>query len=247
MNYRELDKQLQGRNRDARKLANNTYAQRRELHGDNVIAIRLHSTDILTFFRDGSVKVDTGGWQTVTTKERLNRYLPDGIGITQDRRVWYWLKNGERVALFTEGDTISPEGNINAQRHEDAIKGINKLKARIARYAKLCGAKIPLDRPNNGDCLYCNVLLQSQNGQTLGDETKDREHLMLHMRERYVVPSLVYQAMKEKGMGPAWYWEAFKGENGEKRTEESYLLDSARKEIASAVTKFMSRRLGLAS
>lgn len=44
MTYTELDQQLQGRNRERRKLANSTYAERR---GEGVIAIKLHATDIL--------------------------------------------------------------------------------------------------------------------------------------------------------------------------------------------------------
>lgn len=71
--YFELDTKLQGRCKESRKLQNNTYAQRRY---SGQIAIRLHATDILTFHEDGRINVSTGGWDTVTTRSRMNDYLP---------------------------------------------------------------------------------------------------------------------------------------------------------------------------
>lgn len=48
-----------------------------DVHG--VRRIRLHDTDILTFEPDGGpVTIDTGGWNTHTTRSRLNRFLPKG-------------------------------------------------------------------------------------------------------------------------------------------------------------------------
>jgi len=52
MNYAEANAQLTGRCFQSRKLANNTYLRRRYQHA---IAVRLHSTDILRFQKDGRV------------------------------------------------------------------------------------------------------------------------------------------------------------------------------------------------
>jgi hypothetical protein len=73
MTFFGLDTKLQGRCRESRKLANNTYAKRRY---SGQIAIQLHATDILTFHSDGQIDVNTGGWNTVTTHSRMNAYLP---------------------------------------------------------------------------------------------------------------------------------------------------------------------------
>lgn len=67
MTYHEADRQLQGRCYQSRKLQRNTYLQRRY---DN-IAVRLHHTDILSFRPDGSWQARTGGWDTITTRDRL--------------------------------------------------------------------------------------------------------------------------------------------------------------------------------
>jgi len=82
MNYSDANSQLTGRCKESRKLANNTYLRRRE----NGIAVQLHSTDILLFAPNGNVRVNTGGWNTVTTKDRISRYIP---------RPWHvWSESG---------------------------------------------------------------------------------------------------------------------------------------------------------
>lgn len=55
------------------KIGHNTWA---EDPGDGTINIRLHNTVIVVLRRDGSVKFTTGGWNTVTTRERINQFLP---------------------------------------------------------------------------------------------------------------------------------------------------------------------------
>jgi hypothetical protein len=73
--YATLNERLTGRCLERRKVANNTYAERRWPD----IAIRLHDTDVVTLHPDGSITLNTGGWYTVTTKDRLNSYLPFGV------------------------------------------------------------------------------------------------------------------------------------------------------------------------
>jgi len=47
---------------------------------ENVV-VRLHNTDILTYRPDNTVKLDTGGWYSVTTKSWMNKILPLWIRI----------------------------------------------------------------------------------------------------------------------------------------------------------------------
>lgn len=53
-----------------RKLANNTYL----IDNGKRRAVRLHSTDIATEAGAGKLRIDTGGWDTMTTRERLHRF-----------------------------------------------------------------------------------------------------------------------------------------------------------------------------
>ena len=106
----ELIHKGHGRPMESRKMANNTYLVRR---GDD-IALRLHNTDVITFHSNLSDKVNTatyntGGWYTVTTKERMNWAAPR---IWSDRGTW-WISvgphhkvrfwDGVRINLRTEG------------------------------------------------------------------------------------------------------------------------------------------------
>lgn len=74
---------LTGRCKDSRKVGNNTYLLRRGTD----IALRLHTTDVVTMHDDGTVTLDSDGWLTVTTKDRMN-YV-DGIRVFSDRGRWF--------------------------------------------------------------------------------------------------------------------------------------------------------------
>ena len=53
----------------SRKLGNNTY-----LHesGPDAYAVRYHATDVVIIHRDGTYELATAGWDTITTKARIN-------------------------------------------------------------------------------------------------------------------------------------------------------------------------------
>ena len=71
-----------------KKIANNTYEL---ITATYERVIRLHNTDILTFTGD-KVVLNSGGYRTVTTKRRLNRYLPDNIKVYQKNGIWLVIK-----------------------------------------------------------------------------------------------------------------------------------------------------------
>lgn len=88
MNFQQANDLLTGRCQQSRKLGNNTYLKRR---GNN-IAVMLHATDVITFKPDNTAVLDSGGWRTVTTKARMNKYLFDDTRQTnylyQDKGIW---------------------------------------------------------------------------------------------------------------------------------------------------------------
>lgn len=84
MNYEAADALLSGRNRDSRKLENNTYLIRID---DKTIGVRLHNTHVVKFHKDGRIILNTGGWRTVTTKDRINGYAP--VSVFQRKYEWY--------------------------------------------------------------------------------------------------------------------------------------------------------------
>jgi hypothetical protein len=70
------------------RLENNTRLVQRHPHGIECYAVKLHNTDVVTYFPNGLVMLKTGGWETVTTKRRINKYH-DGPRIYQEDYIWY--------------------------------------------------------------------------------------------------------------------------------------------------------------
>ena len=51
-----------------------------DAHSDGLVTMKLHGNTIATMTRSGSVMLSTCGWETTTTKERLNGLL-DHLGL----------------------------------------------------------------------------------------------------------------------------------------------------------------------
>lgn len=68
-----------------RKLQCNTYVYQQSLE---LICVRLHDTDIVIYHEDGTVELDTGGYWTVTTKDRMNLYSPHYVFCVNDQ---WWV------------------------------------------------------------------------------------------------------------------------------------------------------------
>jgi len=107
MNYKQADEKLQGRNKDSIKVANNTHLQRR---GEGKIALKLHDTDIITWLPNGETVFYTGGYQTVTTKSRMNEFTPS-LRIYQKNYQWYW-SNDEIYNEYDILKDVAGEGSI---------------------------------------------------------------------------------------------------------------------------------------
>ena len=110
MNFTEAEKAL-GK-RETKKLDNNTYLYRID---ENTLGIKLHNTTIIEINRVQLESGDsvthyllrTGGFQTVTTKDRLNKFTP--ARISQINFIWYFFPS--RIA-FTEGAVVDETGDL---------------------------------------------------------------------------------------------------------------------------------------
>jgi hypothetical protein len=93
MNYLEAVSMVHGKTKQkARKVGNNTYA---EIESDNSVSVRLHGTAVVRFYPNGLVKLNSGGWRTSTTKNRINKYSP--VKVYQKKYEWY-LQDGAEFA-----------------------------------------------------------------------------------------------------------------------------------------------------
>lgn len=98
MTYEEAKKLLKGR--DSKKIGNNTYL----INGGDVVSVCLHGTDVLKFYENGHIKLNSGGYQTVTTKDRMNKYLPIPWKVVQEKFIWYlWNWKTKEKREFKDG------------------------------------------------------------------------------------------------------------------------------------------------
>ncbi len=242
--YKMQDAKLTGRNQQSRKIDNNTYLQRR----NDDIVIKLHDTDIITYRPNGDTILNSGGWRTNTTKERINSNLDNDYRLIQDKSIWYLVKyhstNNYRDLIksgfrFKDNITIKSNGKIINFESVNSTKKDTKIKAKVKAYAKLCANKLPLDLPSGGDCWYC--YMQTQDGKSLGDAFKNSEHLLSHIKENYVVPSLVYNALKERYNAPLIMTTAFTKDN-----KCNNFMAITKEYTAKAIYKYILSRLNYA-
>lgn len=89
MTFVEVVRLINGKTkRTERKLGNNTYGY---IMYDGSVVVELHGTKVVTFYANGLVKLNSGGYQTHTTKKRINQYSP--VSVYQKDFKWF-LRDG---------------------------------------------------------------------------------------------------------------------------------------------------------
>jgi len=190
--YADADARLTGRCARRRKIANNTWLERR---GES-IAIRLHATDIVTLHRDGTATLDTGGWLTVTTKSRMNDALPGGMRIGSDRGRWFVYVSGEDRVPYADGIVIDMVNRrvVGGAPDSDTVKAEDSAnvatRKAINDYLRTTTPEEIVTAFENpgGDCWFC-----------AGMGPTDPEHLRDHVDEHYVMLTLTRNAVTERG------------------------------------------------
>lgn len=101
MNHCEAVKMVRGkRNAERRKVGNNTYA---EILHDGSVGIMLHSTYVVKIHPDNTRTLNSGGWQTLTTKDRINQYSP--VRVYQRKFEWF-VKINNKEYPFMDGMVV---------------------------------------------------------------------------------------------------------------------------------------------
>jgi hypothetical protein len=202
-----------GRSKTSRNLANNTYVERRD---EDTVAIRLHATDVVTFHRDGRIVLNTGGWRTVTTKDRLCNALSWPVQIFSIKGQWRLkVSNSFEVGTsvpFADGITIQSDGEggyrpvegtypdaTDEEKQAEARKALNKavkkyLDKAVKEFFPKWQAELRETRTLNtaGDPWCC----------LMGIGGQDTDHLWTHLREGYVFPTIVRKALEDSGKYP---------------------------------------------
>ena len=233
-----LDKGKNRKNTMDRPIANNT---RIEQLDDGTIGIKLHDTYIVKYYSNegnpkwdsDTIQLNSGGWRTVTTRDRMNRFCP--LHVWTEKSVmyvsqsnWYEIHNNpneSKIYHFEDRMFFQPDGTVwkkdvngtpielkpySKKDEQKKRKQLNQIDTFIRNYLnKLTSGK--MDKPGNGDCLYCQFELTPDHGIELGTLTKDgyqpgvfdnSSHLISHMKEKYYVPSIVWNAIRSECYDP---------------------------------------------
>lgn len=195
MNYNEAKALFStARNKsNGKPLENNT----RLVETTNGYGIKLHNTIVVDIKSNGNYVLNTGGWYTKTTKERINSYFP--FNLYTRKRIWYIGLTKETP--FTDGIVIRRDGKViksntsQVKRIETTLKKIDNY---VSKYAEaLKNNQIP--QPSGGDCWGCCM-----HDTTTGETVMGTDHLEQHLKEGYLVPSLLVNAIRAKGYKPEY-------------------------------------------
>jgi len=248
-----------GRDKTSRPIENNTRVERR---GDD-LAIKLHATDIAVIHPDDSITLDSGGWLTMTTKERMNRALGTRpVKIGSDRGVWFIYQGWQnKICRYFDGITISEHGDILNPRNEALEERLaiaeGKMGKSIDRFMDGYFETMEADAmtlPGGGDCWYCSMIVSNgvDKGKPLGDANSSNDHLFEHIKERYYVPSLLWNAMRVRGyrdlnLTMSMYLDRDSWEAGLMRVQRGWGSDApdinARKELRHQLRKYLRKHL----
>lgn len=122
--------------------------------GDEYAALELFSKHILSWYPDGSIRLNSCGYRTHTTKDRLDRYLPSGFRVLQYKPYWY-LDTPTGARPFIDRMLITDKGHIKKHSLVAEYDSLNYLDAlwlrrRIHEYAttyvkSFCAGRIAFD------------------------------------------------------------------------------------------------------
>jgi len=222
-----------------KRIANNTF---RYTRADGTQVTRLHLTDIIEALPDGRHRVTTGGWMTVTTKDRLNAYTP--YRFYSNGKGGWTVSSGADTAPFYDGMILPDAFKGKAlEKAEKAAAKDAELKAKITKFVlKTLPTGKPMPVPHNGDCWAClmfdkeePVTADTPMGPARAKPARERDasHLLQHINEGYMHGSLIVNAMRDAG---------FKDEG------ISYLAFSSSPSydrVRRIVRRYLQKRLGL--
>lgn len=150
--------------------------------------IRLHHTDILVFSND-SLRLSSGGWKTQTTKDRISKSLPSGYRLFSENGLWivsspkgcFPFQDGMVFDLKTHKAQDVPSLDVAKKEYKTRQK---KITDYINAYAKKLFSG-EMEKPSSDDCWICQFKREKQ----------DSAHIRQHIKEMYLVPSLIWLAL----------------------------------------------------
>lgn len=215
-------------------IARNTFRYTRE---DETV-IRLHATDVARVLPSGAVVLNSGGYKTVTTKDRMNTVLK-GYSLYQSKGLWYVRRYSDgKTVPYYDGIMVPKCFDVSGPAHRAAERNEKRetaLRAKVLKFVKQLDKLECLPNPSQGDCWLCS--LQDKDGHQWGEG--DPSHILSHVRESYLHGSLILNALKWAGYNnPGFIWQL-----GNRDLKEGKTPWHAK----NALRRYLYRQLGLAT
>lgn len=162
--YAEAVAALKGK--ESKKIGNNTWL---EFHTASMpyVSVRLHRTNVVTFYADGRVMLNSGGWRTPTTKDRINQFISGNVWSHKSEWfVYEYNDKGERFAvkfydgLVLGGTYTTPEFKPTEQAQQPDFRVQNE--GSIFLLHVLSGDAKEWVKENIGECQWfgCAVVVE---------------------------------------------------------------------------------------
>ncbi len=233
--------------RNERVIGHNTRIERAG-NGDASIVIKYHGNEIVRYTTE-SVTYSSCGWRTVTTKQRINEFLPAGWHVWAEHGEWY-LGHGwddKNRYVWADGITILNDGTVTGAGTESDVERVKNTSKRIRKYvAGFMDALIhgKVAKPGNGDCWYC--LMKTEDGQTLG-EASHSDHLESHFEDKYYVGSLLMRAIDQYPVSKMVQWALGDLWGGDQpKALNEFTADIVRRQAGSSLTRYLKHELEIA-
>ena len=199
------------------------------------VVTRLHDTDIVRKRPEGTVYLDTGGWNTKTTRARINEALPRGISVHTHKGSMYISGVNGKSHEFTQTARIGPRGGVTTDIQSGEAASYDSVRALVDRYiVRLKRDGIPTE--SGGDPW---IIPESSSGKYPTD-------IMLawlndpDTKEPYIFLNFIYTALKWSGQsdfGVEWAIQRF-NENSD---------NYSRRVLCGTVRRYIRACLGYAS
>lgn len=223
--------------------------------GKSSVGIKLHKTVIIEYFEDGRIKLNTDGWKTITTRNRMNAFQ-NHFSIWQEKFIWY-LEYQFNTYLYEDRMILFPSGKVELHNKvidpssTDEIKKANALKRKVDKYCdkfieQFFNHQIP--QPSGSDCWFC--CMHTEDGDPMGKS--DPSHFISHIEESYYVPSLLVNAINHikdngvYGLSPmdghniAYF---FKQDGWEQ--QRPYGIDITKQRLKMVLKRYINQHVGL--
>lgn len=173
---------------------------------DGATVYRLHGTDIV-WIRDGKTTLNSAGWKTVTTKDRMSHY--SGYNVYSKNGCWYVAGRGSWNDIPYFDGMVLPDAFKAPAKGVATEKREIKLRADIKKFVAKLDKLFELPAPSQGDCWYCSTcVVDGKNaGKSMG-ELSHSDHIASHVKEGYLHGSLILNALKWAGYPyPGIVWQ----------------------------------------